>query len=173
MESTIDFPALWRIVSAQAHAPLWSHSVHGPDHWKRVEQNAVLLAIRTGADVDVVRLFALFHDSRRMNDGYDKDHGQRGAAYASELRRTAYALDDSRFELLEYACVWHTDEGHHDDPTIGTCWDADRLDLGRVGMIPDSAYMSTAFGKEIAERGSIFEFLPDGWKNDPFWKDRP
>ena len=44
-------------------------------------------------------------------------------------------LTDERFQLLHYACVWHTDGGHHDDPTIGTCWDVDQLDPGRVGVI--------------------------------------
>ena len=32
--------------------------------------------------------------------------------------------------------------------TIQTCWDADRLDLGRVGMMPDPRFLST----EIAKR---------------------
>jgi hypothetical protein len=60
---------------------------------------------------------------------------------------------------LETACVWHTEEKHHTDPTIGTCWDADRLDLGRVGMIPNARFMSTAFGKEIADHGVIHPWL--------------
>jgi uncharacterized protein len=42
-------------------------------------------------------------------------------------------------------------EGHtSDDPTIGVCWDADRLDLGRVGMRPRARYMSTAAGRKLA-----------------------
>ena len=57
--------------------------------------------------------------------------------------------------------IWHTDAEHSDDVTIGTCWDADRLDLGRVGIIPDEAFMSTDFGKEIARKGSIYSFLKD------------
>jgi uncharacterized protein len=35
-------------------------------------------------------------------------------------------------------------------PTIGTCWDADRLDLGRVGARPDPKYMSTEARKRAA-----------------------
>lgn len=153
----IDFDNLWKIVTDQYHSP--GYSVHGPDHWRRVEQNGLLLATRTGADIDVVRLFALFHDSRRENDGADDGHGARGAEYAASLRETAFDLPDARFELLRYACVWHTDGDHHNDPTIGTCWDADRLDLGRVGVIPAPEFMSTDFGREIAEAGSIQPFL--------------
>lgn len=149
---------LWEIVIRQFEDPL-GHSCHGPAHWRRVERNGLLLATRTGADIEVVRLFALFHDSRRENDGWDEGHGARGAEYATALRGREYLLNDSQFDLLHYACVWHTDQRHHEDPTIGTCWDADRLDLGRVGIIPNPDHMSTEFGREIAEAGSIFTFL--------------
>ncbi len=153
-----DFSQLWQRVTNQFHAS--GYSVHGPDHWARVERNGLSLATRTRADVTVVRLFALFHDSRRENDGWDEGHGARGAEYATSLRGTAFELPDDRFELLHYACVWHTDSEHHEDPTIATCWDADRLDLGRVGVIPNAAFMSTDFGREIAACGSIQPFLP-------------
>jgi hypothetical protein len=33
-------------------------------------------------------------------------------------------------------------------PTIGVCWDADRLDLPRVGTRPTSDRMSTPYGKQ-------------------------
>jgi len=52
--------------------------------------------------------------------------------------------------LLDYAIRHHVDGDVSDDPTIGTCWDADRLDLGRVGIVPDERYMSTARGKELS-----------------------
>jgi|SRR5678815_1071610 len=159
MEINDDFNKLWQLVTNQFHAAVYS--VHGPDHWRRVERNGLLLATRTGADIAVVRLFALFHDSRRENDGCDEGHGARGAEYAASLRGSAYELEVDRFELLHYACAWHTDGKHHDNPTIATCWDADRLDLGRVGVIPHAAFMSTRFGREIADYGSIYPFLRD------------
>jgi uncharacterized protein len=137
------------------------HSVHGPDHWRRVERNGLLLAQRTGANVVLIKLFALFHDCRRINDGRDRGHGARGAEYARLLRGKAYDLPDKDFELLHYACTWHTDADLHDDPTIATCWDSDRLDLGRVGMVPDSEFMSTAYAREITNRGSVDVFLAD------------
>jgi uncharacterized protein len=148
---------LWPCVLAQFSAD--AHSIHGPEHWRRVERNGLLLASRTGADAEVVRLFALFHDCQRINDGHDPDHGARGAVFAASLRGTAFELADARFELLRYACVWHTDGKHHSDPTIGACWDADRLDLGRVGLVPDPKFMSTAFAREIAARGSVEWYL--------------
>jgi uncharacterized protein len=154
---TIDYSALWSRVAQ----PTRQHTMplHGPDHWRRVERNGLLLARRTGADEDVVRLFALFHDAARIHDGWDDGHGARGAALACSLRGVAFQFSDERFALLQYACTWHTDQNHHPDPTIGTCWDADRLDLGRVGVIPDPDFLNTDFAKEIARAGSIVPYL--------------
>ena len=153
---SINFDHLWQLVTAKCRH--FEHSIHAPDHWRRVERNGLLLTTRTGADPVVVRLFALFHDSRRENDDEDPDHGARGAEAAS-LRPTAYQLSDEQFQVLHYACTWHTEGEHHPDPTIGTCWDADRLDVGRAGVIPDARFMSTAFAREIVAAGSINPFL--------------
>lgn len=153
----IDLDHLWKLAIGQYYSS--EYSLHGPDHWRRVERNGLVLARRTGADVDVVRLFAVFHDCRRLDDAGDEEHGARGAEFAQELRGKAFDLPDDRFELLRYACIWHTAQLHHPDPTIGTCWDADRLDLGRVGAAPKPEFMSTEFGREIAAFGSLQPFV--------------
>lgn len=157
MVDPIDFDRLWEYVASSRSSA--SSSIHGLEHWRRVERNGLFLAERTGANVMIIRLFALFHDSQRWDDGSDPDHGARGAAYAKSLRGILFDLDDDTFASLDEACVWHTDGLHHDDPTIGTCWDADRLDLGRVGITPEPSYMSTAFGCEVATTGAIGVFL--------------
>ena len=36
----------------------------------------------------------------------------------------------------------HSDGAVDVDPAIQTCWDADRLDLGRVGIKPAAKYLS-------------------------------
>ena len=144
----IDFPRLLtHLVSQFPCNPL---SIHGPAHWKRVETNALLISPTNGAIPEVLRLFALFHDCRRTHDGYDDTHGARGAEYASQLRGSFFELPDDQFRLLHYACTWHTHGRLSDDPTVGACWDADRLDLGRVGMRPHPDYMSTQKAREIA-----------------------
>jgi uncharacterized protein len=149
-DSRVDFERLRHIVTGQF--PLDVHSDHGPDHWRRVEENGLLLAKETGADIAVVRLFALFHDSRRENEFADPYHGRRGAAYARDLRDIHFQITDAQFDLLETACIWHTETTHNANPTIGTCWDADRLDLGRVGIIPDAMYMNTDLGRQLANK---------------------
>jgi uncharacterized protein len=108
------------------------YSVHGPDHWKRVEATGLELCRETGADETVVRLFAILHDSCRLDDGADPLHGPRAADMLDEIVGTLFTLEPDRLELLEYAIRHHTGGKISDDPTIGTCWDADRLDLGRV-----------------------------------------
>src|SRR5271154_4521526 len=102
----INFDLLYAHVTNQYYGDI-HYSIHGPAHWKRVEQNGLLLATRTGADTTVVRLFALFHDSRRIYEGADDGHGARGAEFAAELRGGLYDLDDAPFALLHEACTGH------------------------------------------------------------------
>lgn len=111
-------------------------SPHGPAHWMRVRKNGLLLAPLTGANPRVVELFALFHDSCRHNDHRDPQHGPRGAELAWELYRAGRlpVASEQELEQLSIACMGHTHEHTHEDPTVATCWDADRLDLPRVGI---------------------------------------
>ncbi|HSO62888.1 MAG TPA: HD domain-containing protein [Desulfobacterales bacterium] len=127
-----------------------SDSIHGPRHWQRVEAFGLRLAESTGADQTVVRLFALLHDSCRLNDGDDIFHGPRAAEMLERIVPSVFALDRDRLELLKQAVRYHTSGQTSPDPTIGTCWDADRLDIGRAGITPCAHYMSTDAGKGIA-----------------------
>lgn len=144
----IDFDRVWEQVTREFLCDL--DSIHGPSHWRRVEQNGLHISSRTGAIVEVVRLFAVFHDSRREHDGWDDTHGKRAAEYAASLRGGLFDLPDEHMDLLQYACAWHTHGQLSDDPTIGTCWDADRLDLGRVGIKPEPKFMSTEYGRTLS-----------------------
>jgi uncharacterized protein len=108
-----------------------------------VLENGWHLSAVTGARIDVVELFAVLHDSCRINEGIDDGHGRRGAELAKKLRGTAFELDEEDFGLLMEACKLHT-EGHLDgNITLQTCWDSDRLDLGRVGIIPQTEKLCT------------------------------
>ncbi len=122
--------------------------IHGVSHWARVLENGLRLAQVTAANIAVVELFAVFHDSCRMNEAVDPGHGQRGADLAAELRGDLFHLPDADFRLLYEACVGHTDGRTEADITIQTCWDADRLDLGRVGIRPRRQYLRTAAARE-------------------------
>ena len=123
-------------------------TIHGPEHWARVARNGLALADETaGADRHVIRLFALLHDAMRENDSHDPEHGARPADLALELL-ALLELSDDQYRLLAAACEQH-DRGHVSlDPTIGCCWDSDRLDLPRVGTTLDLRYFSTAAGRD-------------------------
>ena len=129
------------------HYVLPLDGVHGVVHWARVFENGTRLAEETGAYIDVVQLFAVLHDSQRQNEGSDPAHGPRAAEFATQLRGRVYDLDDDQFQLLHRACHGHTHERFHPDATIQTCWDADRLDLGRVGITPHPSRLGTGAAK--------------------------
>ena len=120
------------------------HGIHGVAHWSRVARIGERLAAESGARLDVVRLFAFFHDSCRESDGWDTQHGPRAAVLVESLHGSHFSLDRSGLELLIEACHGHTHGDFHDDVTVQTCWDSDRLDLGRVGIVPDPARLGTA-----------------------------
>ena len=73
--------------------------VHGIEHWRRVERNGLLLATED-VNTKVVRLFAYFHDHKRMDDGWDLSHGQRAAENLDNLRTTLLS-DLTEEELAE------------------------------------------------------------------------
>ena len=117
--------------------------IHGSPHWARVRANGLYIAQRNGANAKVVELFAFLHDARREHDGHDDTHGSRSAALAVKLNGRFFSLSEDELELLTWACRDHS-EGHLDaDVTVQTCWDADRLDLGRVGIRPDPDRLCT------------------------------
>ncbi len=138
---THDVRAIMQEILAGYALPV--HGYHGVVHWARVLENGLRIADANGADREVVTLFALFHDSRRVNEHRDHGHGERGGEFARSLRGAHVHLDDTRFELLFEACRLHTDGHTSGDPTLLACWDADRLDLGRVGITPRAERLCT------------------------------
>ncbi len=116
---------------------------HGVPHWARVRANGLMLASETGASKHVVELFAYFHDSRRINEHQDHGHGKRGAILAQQLRGRFFEATDDEMALLVQACNYHSDGLLDDEITVKTCWDADRLDLGRVNIVPEPRYLCT------------------------------
>ena len=149
----IDFPKIWEQMIA--HFSLGDWSLHGPNHWRNVELFGRQLCRLNGADELVVRLFAVFHDAERQNEGHDPDHGQRAAELVESIHGTDFRISATQLDLLLDACRYHHDGLTSSDITIGTCWDADRMDLPRVGIDPNPAKMSTLHGKDYATRGPI------------------
>lgn len=121
--------------------------IHGIAHWCRVVRYGRELSANTGADKKIVALFGLLHDSRRRTNGKDDGHGGRAAEYAELLAGEGLLrLDSARLGILRQACAFHTKgltPGFSPDATILTCWDADRLDLVRLGWKIDCGMLGT------------------------------
>lgn len=130
---------------------------HGGAHWARVKMNASILAKMHedeghSVDRDVLDLFSILHDHKRENEGYDIDHGRRAAEALHFYRGRFFELPESAFSELYRACEFHSN-GRTTDPSLNVriCWDADRLDLYRVGVTPDAKYLCT----DIAKREQV------------------
>jgi len=117
--------------------------IHGVPHWARVRWNGRALARLNGAREDVVELFAFLHDSQRWDDRRDREHGARAADFVLGLEAGLLQLDRPGLEMLTYAVRYHSDGLTEADVTVQTCWDADRLDLGRVGITPQPGRLCT------------------------------
>lgn len=128
--------------------------IHGLPHWQRVYRNGILIHNADHkVDLEIVTLFALLHDSQRDTDGEDFMHGIFGSQFTAELARNGLLpmLDEERLTILKAAIADHPrgavlEGNHYSQRTIQACWDADRLDLGRVGIPPDRNYLGSIYG---------------------------
>ena len=158
------FEELINLAINEAHLDDDSH--HGISHWERVRDIGRYLAQHTGADKDIVDLFAYFHDLKRENDGVDPKHGLRAAEFVESLYSQGWNdLSKKQLNQLVYACGFHCQSGaKSDDITVQTCWDADRLDLWRIGVKPDPFFLNT----DIAKDPKTIEWskrLYENWEN--------
>ncbi len=151
-------PRAWRRESA----------FHGDEHWRCVTATGLAFASAGGGvDATLAFCFGLLHDTRRVNEHVDPEHGARAAAFAAELRdEDVLPLDERRFALLTSALVDHSNGLVSSDPTIGTCWDADRLHLPRVGIRPRTDLFSTLASHGAAPLAAAEALRADG---PPAW----
>ena len=123
----------------------FADGIHGLPHWTRVWLHGRALAARLDVNPGVLAWFAFLHDSQRRNDHRDPQHGQRAADFAVRLRREGVLceLADPEFEHLCEAMRLHSDGHTIGELAILVCWDADRLDLARVGIEPSPSRLCT------------------------------
>jgi uncharacterized protein len=128
------------------------HGHHGIPHWVRVWLNARELCERLLLDPTVPCWFAYLHDSQRENEGYDPGHGPRAVEFARALRDAGVIrLDNRDFMLLSAALAGHSDGRISAAATVAVCWDADRLDLLRVGVRPSPVLLCTDAARHPAQ----------------------
>ena len=149
------------------------YSIHGISHWMRVAQNGVECARHVFLERDtfakaerIIRLFALFHDSRRLHEGECELHGPAAArsinGWVHAFSRSGLldiSIDD--MVILSFACHHHTDlqpdmtaAQQYDfmGRVVGCCLDGDRLDIGRIhGRKPEKKFMFTEYGRSLCD----------------------
>ena len=132
---------LLEAIKAEFKIDWWGH--HGIRHWARVRRNGRVIAKHVpGVDLLVLDLFAILHDSCRINEHEDPEHGWR--AKVSLIRRSSKLprLAATQLASLKYAIEHHSEQAPASNVTIAACWNADRYDLGRVGITPDDRHLA-------------------------------
>ena len=124
-------------------------ATHGIEHWDRVAMFGKML-YQEGADKDVIACFAYLHDSERKDNGIDMEHGLRASLFIDTIRDSYLkSLSDEQIETLKTACEMHTVVSRTGDITVNICFDSDRMDLLRVGILPVPERMATKQGAEL------------------------
>jgi uncharacterized protein len=120
--------------------------IHGVAHWSRVWFHGRRIARSLDVNPAILAWFAFLHDSQRHNDHRDPFHGHRAADFAVSLRRERMLveLNPTEFEHLCEAMRLHSDGHTEGEAAIRACWDADRLDLARVGIEPEPTRLCTS-----------------------------
>ena len=159
------------IVDALRPFALMDSKIHGVDHWARVCRFGEYLADRINLPPqysECVTVFAWTHDLARYDDDGGREHAIAGAKYLDKVIPTVFPLlSGSQISIIRTAIYYHShgyaaDEGQYagwfDDlegkkgtilDTMACCWDADRLDLLRIGIEPDPYRMSTPYWEEL------------------------
>lgn len=126
----------------------FNDGIHGVAHWSRVWHHGKAMAAELDVNPRIPAWFAFLHDCQRENDDFDPEHGSRAADFAVKLRdQGQIGLNKSEFDALCYAMQKHSDGHIEAEKAVQVCWDADRLDLGRVGIEPDPQYLCTHYAR--------------------------
>ncbi len=137
-------------------------NLHGIPHWQRVERNGFILLsthkeLMTDRNLTVIKLFAYLHDVCRDTNLKDPFHGERAALLVESIRSSLlFGLLDSDISNIVEACRTHNDTLKTGNLIIDMCFDADRLDLPRCGIMPNPDRMATTQGKFFANNMGIF-----------------
>lgn len=138
---------------------------HGVSHWERVAQVGMDIGRELKLDnvaLWSIKAFGWTHDLWRTHDGRCRKHGRDGFENLLSLDcKLIQQLPEQERELIRLAIRYHSDgfiAGEAFDlglfetvelneqrivDIVGCCWDADRLDLARIGMIPRRCLIST------------------------------
>ena len=137
--------------SSVAQMSLEPFGIHGPVHWSSVYHNCLnLYYMEIGTEATATYdwffwNFAMLHDCCRVSDHADIEHPYKAANMIPDG-------DPGTFnDMLKIAIRDHSAGMRSEEPIIAMCWDADRLELPRVNIVPVPSLMSTKSGQKLAE----------------------
>ena len=138
---------------------LYLYGAHGIEHWESVYRNTQRLANAYSITSDVFIFFALLHDCKREDEDEDFEHGKRAALAIQGYQEAGLIpLNPDDLARLVYACANHTKADKTDplyqDLVVQICLDADKLDIGRVGVIPHESHFLTDVAKKIVKNST-------------------
>ncbi|MEE4569857.1 HD domain-containing protein [Paenibacillus polymyxa] len=101
---------LWYIFMEQ-NIEFWlpESKMHTKEHCARVLLLSLLIGHQKGLsdkEMDALGMAAIFHDSRRLDDGIDKGHGKRAAEYYEDYCRE----HDLSFNAHSYYIIYYHDQ---------------------------------------------------------------
>lgn len=143
---------------------LYKSKIHGQGHIERVILFAMLLSFKYELninDTDVLRYAASLHDTKRVDDSYDTEHGYRAALYSIDYAK----VDKSDIKTLQAVLAVHSRTDNLMDDTINEFFvedfnrakrlskffkDSDGLDRVRLGDL-DERYLRNDFSKVMVD----------------------
>ncbi|HEY5635476.1 MAG TPA: hypothetical protein VIS77_01130 [Burkholderiales bacterium] len=88
----------------------------------------------------------------------------RAAESITELAEDLQVLSRAERDALNYACTHHSDGLQEAEVTVQVCWDADRLDLGRVGQVPDPDRLCAPAARDASLIDWAYKQSRRGWR---------
>lgn len=145
---------------------LFDSNIHGQDHIERVIFFTHILAFHYDLDkrdTDVLRNAASLHDTKRVNDGWDTEHGHRAAiesigySYADKADDrvvqaviAAHAAEDEFMDDALREFINEDDDFERTKILAKFFKDSDGLDRVRINHL-DPAYLRNDFSKELVD----------------------
>lgn len=122
--------------------------IHGISHLRRVAVLSGRLALSVGEDVESVVVAGFLHDSARIDEGRGSRHAHDSAKLARILLGRFYPHLDA--DRICDAIDCHADGEVTTDMLAACLWDADRLELKRLGITVNPDLLSTRPAKRLA-----------------------
>lgn len=158
---------------------LYKSRIHGQGHIERVILLSLLLSFYYKLDkndTDILRYAASLHDTKRVDDSYDTEHGYRAALYSIDYAK----IDEKDKNILQAVLATHSRSDKDMDKTIEEFFvkdmdrarylsklfkDADALDRVRLGDL-DQKYLRNDFSHDLVDfSNKLFEkYMERQWK---------